>query len=227
MFEGRAPEPATQPTPRSGRLIGLVRQLIDYGFRLARTVRQCASPRQVLELTGSGFGTTEVALIVARITRGLRLAGALEERLIRGAARLDRPATPAPTPAREAASAPAAKSPARRARTAEPPPHPDPAEIARALLERMPSEREIAAQIRRRPIGAVLADICADLGLNESHPLWRELCDAVTENGGSFLRLMRDLSHRVSLLNFFPPDTPIIPPMPAGWKPPATAAGPP
>ena len=216
MFATEPPEPAAQPAPtRSGRLIGLVRRLIDYGLQLVRTVQQCASPQQVLDLTGGGFGTAEIALIVARITRGLRRAAALEQRLIRIAPRLDRP----PAPARPAASTQARPRPPRPAQ-----PTARPAEIARALLERMPTEEEIAAQVRRRPIGAVLADICGDLGLGDSHPLFQELLDAVTRHGGSFLRLVRDVWDRCNLLNFVPPDTPLIPPMPPGWKPPPAGA---
>ena len=67
---------------RSGRLLGLVRKLIDYGFELANTLRRRAAANDVGAMVRP-FGTTDLAMIMARITRGLRLAGALEERLMR------------------------------------------------------------------------------------------------------------------------------------------------
>ena len=74
-----APKPS-----RAGRLICLVRQLIDYGRQLAATLRNNQHP----------FSASDIALILARITRGLLRAEALEARIIRTAAKLD--AEPAP-----------------------------------------------------------------------------------------------------------------------------------
>ena len=45
--------------------------------------------------------------------------------------------------------------------------------------------------MRRRPIGAVLEDICRDLGILPSHPLWRELQHAIIEHGGNLARLLK------------------------------------
>jgi hypothetical protein len=39
----------------------------------------------------------------------------------------------------------------------------------------MPTAEQIAAEVRRRPIGAVIADICRDLRILPSHPLWRDI----------------------------------------------------
>ena len=84
--EANAPDPPTQPS-RSANLLGLVRKLIDYGRELAATIRQRAftDPGPVITC----FGTADVALILARIARGLHRADALEARLIRNADRLD------------------------------------------------------------------------------------------------------------------------------------------
>ena len=81
-----APDQPTQPT-RSANLLGLVRKLIDYGRELAATIRQRAftDPGPVIRC----FGTADVALILARISRGLHRANALEARLLRNADRLD------------------------------------------------------------------------------------------------------------------------------------------
>ncbi len=39
---------------------------------------------------------------------------------------------------------------------------------------------------------AVLADICRDLGMLPSHPLWRELSELVARHGGSLTNLLTD-----------------------------------
>ena len=57
---------------RSSRLLGLVRKLIDYGFELANTLRQRAAVNNVGAMARP-FGTTDLAMIFARITCGLRL----------------------------------------------------------------------------------------------------------------------------------------------------------
>ena len=92
------PDPPTEPS-RSARLVHLVRRLIDYGKELAATIRQRAftDPGSVI----SCFGTADIAVILARIPRGLHRADALEARLLRNADRLDaapRGASSPPTP---------------------------------------------------------------------------------------------------------------------------------
>ena len=39
--------------------------------------------------------------------------------------------------------------------------------------------------IRRRPIGKVLVDICADLGIGIDHPLWQELRWIIIDHHGT------------------------------------------
>ena len=57
----------------------------------------------------------------------------------------------------------------------------------------MPTAEQIAAEVRRRPIGAVIADICRDLRILPSHPLWRDIQNAINRHGGSYVRLLKDL----------------------------------
>ena len=64
-------------------------------------------------------------------------------------------------------------------------------------LARLPTSEEIAEEVRHRPIGAVLADICRDLGIVPSHPLWLELMVLVPEHGGNFPALFEDIWDRV------------------------------
>ncbi len=95
----------------------------------------------------------------------------------------------------------------------------------------MPTAEEIAAFVRRRPIGAMIADICSDFGFGTPHRLWQDVEDAVTSNCGGYIRLMRDMFDRASLAKLFPPDMSIISLMPPGWRPPgrsfAGGTGPP
>jgi hypothetical protein len=100
-----ASDPPTQPS-RSASLLSLVHKLIDYGRELAATIRRRAftDPTSVI----CCFGTADVALILARISRGLHRADALEARLIRCADRLDAAPPGCSVPA------PAARTPATR-----------------------------------------------------------------------------------------------------------------
>ncbi|HXA25360.1 MAG TPA: hypothetical protein VNW90_24015 [Acetobacteraceae bacterium] len=172
-----ATEATADPKPsRAGRLLGLVRQFIDYGRQLAATLRINPPP----------FSISDIALILARITRGLLRAEALEARVIRDTARLDaEPAPPRAPPHRLSPPARAANAASREA----PVPGPD-AGISLRTAE------QIAAEVRRRPIGAVIADICRDLGIMPSHPLWRDLSELIIRYGGNLANLVKDILDR-------------------------------
>jgi hypothetical protein len=179
-----APTAASPQTPpsRVGRLLALVRKLIDYGRDLATKV-QLRDPATDTR----HFDTTDIALILARITQGLQRAQVLEERLVRNAARLDAPRRPQTTPATHKPRV--TQSAVECSQPSDPP------------LARLPTAEQIAARlatgldpvVRRRPIGAVLADICRDLGILPSHPLWRELSEAIMFNGGNLARLVKEI----------------------------------
>ena len=183
-----APDPSTQPS-RSANLLGLVRKLIDYGKELAATIRRRAftDPGPVIAC----FGTADIARILARISRGLHRANALEARLLRNADRLD--AAP------RGASSPGMPRAPRQAAAPS-------ADEADARITRLPTPEQIAAKVRRQPIGAVIADICRDLGILPSHPLWRELQTVIIREGGSLATPderhprsgVSDRSHRAS-----------------------------
>jgi len=158
------PTPTTEPS-RSGRLLNLVRKLIDYGRELAATLRQRTTAEPLFAM--GCFGTTDLALILARIVRGLLLADALEARVLQRAAHLD--AGPRRGRARSAPRAPAAP----RASEADP------------RLACLPTAAEIAAEVRRRPIGAVIADICRDLGIVPRHPLWPDVHRAIIRHAAA------------------------------------------
>jgi hypothetical protein len=199
------PDPPTQPS-RSASLLGLVRKLIDYGRELATTIRQ----RVLTDPTSVRccFGTADVALILARICRGLHRANALEARLLSNAHRLDAAPRGAASPRAPRAPRPAAAPSDRIALVPGLDPGiPTPDRLATRL------DPVVAAKIRRQPIGAVIADICRDLGIMPSHPLWRELQIAIIRECGNFAGFVKDiLEQAFPIAAIAPPGSPAPPP---------------
>ena len=170
--------PAEGASDRISGILGVVRKLIDFGRQLMGTLRQGSnadSDRTAVADIKLRFSTLDVAAILARITRGLELAAGLETRLEKWLVRT--PADPASTgdrPERQPRTVSLAKP---RARKSEP------------EISGLPSAGEIAARLRLRPIGVVLADICRDLGIVPADPIWRELYFPILMNGGNPGRL--------------------------------------
>jgi hypothetical protein len=206
------------PPSCSGLLLSLVRKLIDYGKELAATLRQGAVPSGMTTLART-FGTSDLPLILARITQGLLRAGLLQEKIARTADRLDAEPQPKPAPSPRAPRAlPCEAQPPspQRAQTQQP-------TDADPRLANLPTPDQIAAKIRCQPIGAVLADICRDLGIAPSHPLWKELRSAINAFGGNYIRMVGDMlnqafpiAHIMARLKAKPAE----PPEPVGTGPP-------
>ncbi len=191
MFDAAtAPVAAVQPDRnravpgRIGQVLGLVRTLIAYGQNLADTLRRHAADPHVLPcfaFLATTFGTSDLALILARITRGLLRAAALEARLSRRAARgqdLKPAAIRLPSPRKPHAAKPAI---------------PPGASTEVPGLARLPTPEQIAAEVRRRPIGAVLVDICLDLGIvpgQMDHATWDELRRDLILYGGNLATVL-------------------------------------
>ena len=184
------PAPPPQPDPnsaatdkpsRAGRLLSLVRKLIDYAKELAVTSNSAARPAQASPPTASepaiSARSSDASPVACSAPRRSKA------RIVRGAARLDaaRPRTTA---------APSQ----RKSRGARPAPR-DNAE-ARSPLADLPTPEQIAAEVRRRPIGTVIADICRDLGILPSHPLWREIQYVLIAHSGGYARLVKDILAR-------------------------------
>jgi hypothetical protein len=180
--------PHTDTYRSTGHLLGLVRVLMDFGRHVATTLQERTAGTDLTQIIRH-FGTHDIALIVARITRGLMRATALETRL---AGRRDR------QPAAPSQRQPRIAPPTDRNATATAA-DPDPA--------CPPTPEEIAAEIRRRPFGAVIADICRDFGIVPTNPLWLELSRTIVANGGSFIRLFNDALKRVTMHLDNPPAT--------------------
>jgi hypothetical protein len=185
----QGPDPSTDPAAslpvptRNGYVLDFLHRLIDYGKAVARLVQRRADTPVPSSLAGQ-FGTMNVALILMRIVRGLRLATALEARLVAHPLR------------EEAAGSPDRAPPVRAPRQACPP-RPRPSRAMACQLPDMPTPAEIAEAARHRPIGAVVADICRDLGITQSHPMWGEVMMVVTEFGGNLVDLIKDIVDRL------------------------------
>jgi len=207
--DAQSPSPPTDPyLPRAntampaalGRVLLLVRKLIDYGKQLAGTVQQRAAAPG-FALFAKPFGTADLAAVLARITSGLRRAAALEAALCCRAAR-GRDLTPSSIRMPDIRG----PRPARLVAPPDAPPEPEPANHTEApRLARLPTEDEIAAEVRRRPVGAVIADICRDFGIVPSNPLWRELSLVIIENGGNLATLFKDTWKRLTIWLTDPP----------------------
>jgi len=199
-----SPTPTNRPS-RAGSLLGLVREMIDYGRGLTATLHQRVAAD--LLSVACNFGTCDLTLILASITRGLLRASALQARLEQSAARLDA------EPTRR-------NPPAQRAPRPEPP-----ADTANSPPAELSLEEQIAAEVRGRPIGVVIADICRDLGIVASHPLWREISLAIIREGGHLVPVFRTIIHRVHQIfareeAAAPPAWPAPSPAPASTGPP-------
>ena len=194
MSAGAQPPVPTLPAAL-GRVLSLVRKLIDYGRQLAGTVQQrAAAPGFVL--FAKPFGTADLAVILARITNGLRRAAALEATLCRRAAR-GQDLTPSPI------RLPAPRGPRPAWQSAQPAAQPEPQPgnpTEDPRLAHLPTEEKIAAEVRRRPVGAVIVDICRDLGITPGQldrAFWDELSHAIIAYGGSLAGFLGNLNRRL------------------------------
>jgi len=166
-----APAQQGQGSRPRGHLLGLVRRILDYGRDLVAALQQQNAPTPSPRVAWA-FGTIDLSVIIARLLLGLRIAEALETRLIR---RTPTQEMPRVTRVRPLAKPRAAK--------------PKPAEQPDNDLT-LPSAEAIAARIKGRSAGAVIVEICRELGINAMHPMWREIQDAIFVYRGSMARMM-------------------------------------
>ena len=191
------PPRAAPPMPAAlNRVLSLVRRLIDFGQQLIATAHQRAAAPD-FAFFAKPFGTADLAIILARITAGLRRAAALETALCQRATR-GQDVTPSPT------RMPAARKPRPERQVAPPAPQPEPAPEPTPAqdprLARLPTEAAIAAEIRRRPIGAVIVSICEDLGLTPGQldrAFWDEIAHAIIAYGGSLSGFLGRMNKRL------------------------------
>ena len=174
----------------------LLRWIIGYGQELAASVRQGRLGDDFARVVRR-YRTSDLAVILARLQRGLMLAAGLRDRLVQRAA-TGRDLTPAPYRYPQPGTRRQGEPQHRRA--------PRKTNIVDLPLDRLPTAEQIADELRRRPAGAVLVDICRDLGiLPDDLPL--ELRQAletmVIRYGGSisvlvFKEMWDDLRQRIA-----------------------------
>jgi hypothetical protein len=191
------PEPACQPDPDQAptsapapqRFAGLLRRVIDYGKQLIIAVRLRAACPEFPRLA-KPFGTADLQRILARISTAIGRALLLEDGFHRQAGL-----------GRHAFAPPLRNPSPRKPRAARPDAMPDrnpaPAQPARRTGNPLvPTARQLAAELRRRPVGVVLAGICRDLGITPHHPLWEEVSRCIVACGGSIEELGQDAETR-------------------------------
>ena len=147
------------------RVLHVVRILLEFGRHIADTIEH--------RMTGPGawiftavFATTKLPIMRAHLHRGILRAAALESLLLKRAA-TGRDVAPLPLPAPAAPGAGPPDDPCHE---------PFPAQVARLVAARqqydapvdpdhLADAEAIEAEVRARPIGRTIADICRDLGL--------------------------------------------------------------
>ena len=178
----RQPPDSPARTTRLRRVLG---KLITHGKELAQVLSRPQRPGAMAVLWISvRFGTKDIALMLARITRALRLAAALQAAL---------PKEP-PPPARPARAAQADRKPRAR-------PAPRPRNSEDSVLATLPTSKEIAALLRDHPIGEVLTEICLGLGILTVEAFWQELEIVLLENGADRDRIAQDAKRRMDRCN--------------------------
>jgi hypothetical protein len=194
--------PATIVPNNIGVLLHAVGILLTYGRHLIDTVRHRASAPN-FNAIAVNFGTANLATILAHLNRGILRAAALERFLLaRGATGRDfdlidrHPRTPQPqpapadTPAGQSATPPAARKPAPRPSS---PADRDDTELFD------PSLQDLERQVRRRPIGRTISDICSDLAVVPgicTAPFWAALTEMMLCLGGNIATLMQEKTQR-------------------------------
>ncbi len=182
-------DPPTDPhsphvPQRTAAVLLLLQILTAYGRYLAAAVPHRSLWRGFATVA-QFFGTAAVPDIAARVQRGIMRALALQSVLLQRARRgRDLVALAPPLPHASSANPPASPQ-----TDPKPPLAPD----------TLPTQAELEAWVRRRPIGHTLTDICLDLGVSPSlcaAPFWNRLFDAMQDYGGSIVKLFGELHRR-------------------------------
>src|SRR5487761_2136449 len=191
--QGPKPDRAGKPVPEGiAAVLVLVRILLEYGRHLAATLEHRAAARS-FSLIAQFFGTARVPFILARLSRGILRAMALERVLLARAARGRDLVVFQPRFRAEPSAQPPAPQPAAEQK----PPKPRP---VRPELPEFPTLEQLEAEIRRRPIGHAMADICRDLGISPSlcnGRFWAALYCAIDWYRGNFAQYYKEIRGRV------------------------------
>ncbi len=190
------PDP-TKPRPIPGRIgavLNVLATLIAHARHFAATAATRASAPE-FATAAAVFGTSDLPTILHRMQRGMLRALALRHYLFARAARGRnlRFAWPPCVALQPHHRLPAEPAPRPRSAPLHPR-RPDP-----ALLDpgdpdasRLPTQEELAAEVRRRPVGRTIASICMDLGIAPGvcdGDFWNRVEKTLRRYGGSLRRL--------------------------------------
>jgi hypothetical protein len=179
-------------------LLNAARILLGYGRHLIDTVRQRATAPNFNAIAAC-FGTDNLSTILAHLNRGILRATALERVLLARAAtgrdidfveRRTRTPTELPAPSDAQHDHPTARM--RAPRPSRPAGWDDPELF-------MPTLEDLERQVRRRPVGRTIQDICLDLAVVPGFchgAFWNHLFDIMNYFNGSVARLMQQKSRR-------------------------------
>jgi hypothetical protein len=186
-----------RPTPgRIGAVLTVLHALIAHARHFAATAAtQAAVPEFVT--VAAVFGTHDLPVILHRVQRGILRALALHNYLLARAARgrnlrFAWPPCVEVQPHHRPPPGPApASPPARVARR-----QPDPATLGPddPAASRLPTQEELEAWVRRRPVGRSMTYICMDLGIVPGlcdGEFWNKIESVLRRYGGSLGRLCR------------------------------------
>jgi len=165
------------------QVLYVVRFLISFACHMGRLAEECAMRGDLRPATKPFPKTIEIEALIIRIARGLKRALALRDML------QQRAATGCDIePVQRRPSGPGGRSSPDR--ETDKPPH----------VERLPSAAEIAAELEHRPIGAIVADICHDIGIVPSdltREQWHALQAVISTYGGSQAKLWPAMKHTI------------------------------
>lgn len=200
------PNPLLDQPSRLATLLYVVQSLLEYGRHLADTLSLRATHPSFTSIAVC-FGTANVSVILAQVQRGILRAIALERVLIARALRGRDIACTVPrclqfVPASELLAAPlsdpAESKPAKRTAatgtTGRAPADPYDPRLDTRTIE------QFEAQIRRRPIGRTIVDICLDLGAMPGlcGAVFDDIYDAIMLCRGSMTRYMKEKLRRAN-----------------------------
>ncbi|MGE0758568.1 MAG: hypothetical protein AB7F89_25285 [Pirellulaceae bacterium] len=201
-----APITPTQAKPRPipgriGAVLTVLATLITHARHFAATATTRASAPE-FATAAAVFGTNHLPTILHRMQRGLLRALALQEYLLARAARgcTLRFAWPPCVELQPHHRPPARPAPGPRPAPLHPR-RPDPALLdpGDPAASRLPTQEELTAEVRRRPVGRTIAYICMDLGIAPGlceGEFWNQVEKALRRYGGSLRRLYQVRARR-------------------------------
>ncbi len=192
-----APATPTPARPIPGRigavLHGLATRIAHARHFAATATTRVAAPE--FATAAAVFGTDHLPTLLHRIQRGLHRALALRDYLLARAARGSnlRFAWPPCVDLLPHHRPPARPAPGPRAARLQPR-RPDPALLGPddPGASRLPTPEELAAEVRRHPVGRTIAYICMDLGIAPGlcdGDFWNQVEKTLRRYGGSLRRL--------------------------------------